>query len=303
MKGYSFNKDAPLPLKLSNYILVICEKPKAAQKIAEALCAKRKYIINGVPIWLTEWNGQRLVIAPAAGHLFTLATDDKGYPTFNFKWVPRYLVDEEAKFSKKFFDVLKMLSKNAIGFINACDYDVEGSLIGYMIIKHFGDPSKAKRAKFSSLTVYEIRKAFSNLMDLDYNMIEAGYCRHVLDWLWGINISRMIMDIYEQVFKKRMVLSAGRVQTPTLSHAVDIILSRRWHVPKPYAIIDIYVQLGNTTVKLNYEGEPIDSIDKAKRIIDTIKRYRYATITRVYKEIKTYSPPYPFNLPDLQAEA
>mgnify|MGYP001772698682 CR=1 FL=1 len=299
MKNYSKQKDIPM----DNYILVIAEKPKAAQKIAEALNASRKIVINGVSIWFTHWNGVFYVIAPAAGHLFTLTTDDVGYPTFNFKWVPRHLVDKGSRYAKKYFEVLKILSQKAVGFINACDYDVEGSLIGYMIIRNFGDIRKARRAKFSSLTPVEIRRAFSNLSSIDYNMVETGYCRHVLDWLWGINISRMLMDLYKQVFGKRSILSAGRVQTPTLVYATDLVLRRRLHVPIPYAIIDISLGLGNKMVKPIYEGDSIDSLDKAKQIIEKIKARPYATIKKVYKEVKVYSPPHPFNLPDLQKEA
>ncbi len=290
-------------IALNDYILVIAEKPKAAQKIAEALNAKRKVIVNGVIAWIAKWNGVDYVIAPAAGHLFTLSTDDVGYPTFNFKWVPRHVVEKGSSHVKRFFDALKILSRGAIGFVNACDYDVEGSLIGYLIIKHFGDIRKAKRAKFSSLTPDEIRKAFSMLSSLDYDMVEAGYCRHVLDWLWGINVSRMLMDLYKQVFRKRIVLSAGRVQTPTLSYALDIVLKRRLHVPSPYAVIDITLQIGNKLVKPDFEGEPIDSIDKAKQIIEAIKVKPFAYIKKIYKEIKVYNPPHPFNLPDLQKEA
>jgi len=299
----SKSNDFQQQFDLRNYVLVIAEKPKAAQKIAEALSAKKRLKVGNVYIWVAKWNGSTYVIAPAAGHLFTLSTDDRGYPTFIFKWVPRYIVDSNARFSKKFFETLKLLSKHATSFINACDYDIEGSLIGFMIIKHFGDLRKAKRAKFSSLTPYEIRKAFSHLEELDYNMVEAGYCRHVLDWLWGINISRMLMDFYRKVFTKRVVLSAGRVQTPTLAHVVDIILSRRWHVPTPYAVIDVKIRLGSNVVKLEYSDKPLENLDKARSVAEKIKRDPYAIVEQVIKGFKTIDPPHPFNLPDLQAEA
>lgn len=290
-------------LGVRDYILVIAEKPRAAQKIAEALYSYKRFRINGVPIYVARWGGSVYVIAPAAGHLFTLDTEDKGYPTFNFKWVPRYIVDKDARFTKKFLDTLQLLAKHAQGFVNACDYDIEGSLIGFMIIKYFGDVRKAKRAKFSSLTPQEVRKAFSNLNELDLNMVEAGYCRHILDWLWGINISRMLMDFYERVFTKRIVLSAGRVQSPTLAHAVDIILSRRWHVPIPYATIDIFVDLDGNLVKLDYVGEPLTSLNDVKNYIEKIKRVPYAVVESIKKEYKIIESPHPFNLPDLQSEA
>jgi DNA topoisomerase IA len=87
----SKSNDFQQQFDLRNYVLVIAEKPKAAQKIAEALSAKKRLKVGNVYIWVAKWNGSTYVIAPAAGHLFTLSTDDRGYPTFIFKWVPRYL--------------------------------------------------------------------------------------------------------------------------------------------------------------------------------------------------------------------
>lgn len=290
-------------LNVRNYILVIAEKPKAARKIAEALNLHQVVRVKGVSIWVGRWNGKTLVVAPAAGHLYTLDTDERGYPTFNYKWVPRYIVDPEAKHTKRLLEALALLAKNASEFVNACDYDVEGSLIGFMIIKHLGDPSRAKRVKFSSLTPQEIRKAFASPQPLDMNMVNAGYCRHVLDWLWGVNISRFLMDLYQRAVGTRRVLSAGRVQTPTLAHAVDLSLSRRLHVPTPKAYIEVAVNIGGKAIKLRPAYEAFDSLTKARECFEKVLKSPYARIVRIERRVVVEPPPHPFNLPDLQSEA
>ncbi|RLG84931.1 MAG: DNA topoisomerase I, partial [Thermoprotei archaeon] len=74
---------------LRDYVLIIAEKPKAAQKIAYALAGAKakKYSYKGIPYWVFRQNGQVHIVAPSAGHLFTLSTDLKGYPVVNYRWV------------------------------------------------------------------------------------------------------------------------------------------------------------------------------------------------------------------------
>ncbi|MEM4553090.1 MAG: DNA topoisomerase I [Ignisphaera sp.] len=291
-------------LKLpSSYILVIAEKPRAAEKIAYALGKPSKISINGVPVWITYRNHEYYVIASVAGHMYTLSTSSKGYPVYTYEWVPRYLVDKKAKHIKKFLDVIAKLSRYAKVYINACDYDVEGSLIGYMVIKNLGDERRAFRAKFSSLTASDIVRAFENLSGLDYNMIEAGYCRHVLDWLWGINISRALMDIYSRVFRSRRILSAGRVQTPTLAYIVDVVLKKRLHVPVPLVYPSIKIAIDGNVYTLEPLDEPFNSYEEAQRYLDKVKGNPQAYVKNISIKNVEVPSPHPFNLPDLQSEA
>ncbi len=286
-----------------SYILIIAEKPKAAEKIASALGKANKRKILGIPIWIVQQVERTYVIASAAGHLYSLYTDEKSYPIFSYRWVPKYLVDRNSKYTYRFLKVLDILFKNADEYINACDYDIEGSLIGYLIIKHLGDVKKAKRVKFSSLTKQEILKAFANLLPMDFEMIEAGYCRHVLDWIWGINISRMLMDLYSKAFKLRRILSAGRVQTPTLAHATDIILQKKLHIPIPSIYPIIWIDINGKEYIVTLIDEPFKSLEKARQYVENIKTNQYAKIIDIRIKTIELQPPHPFNLPDLQSEA
>ena len=38
----------------------------------------------------------------------------------------------------------------------------------------------------------DLREAYSNLQSFDMNNFYAGETRHMLDWLWGINLSRAL---------------------------------------------------------------------------------------------------------------
>lgn len=292
------------------FTLIIAEKPRAAEKIAQALAGTscKKLRVEGVPIWVINTATVKsiplpLVVASAAGHLFSLHSDEFGYPVFSCRWVPRYLVEKEARHTRRFLEVLEDLCKKARVFVNACDYDIEGSLIGYLVIKFFGDERRAYRAKFSSLVPSEIRSSFSRLSKLDKEMAEAGECRHILDWLWGINVSRALMDIYRRFSGRTQTLSAGRVQTPTLAHAVEIDLKRKFHVPIPLLYPRIVVELDGKSYQLEYEGPPFTSREEAQRFIACAKRAGELLVVDIDERVERIPPPPPFNLPDLQSEA
>lgn len=284
-----------------NYSLIIAEKSKAAKKIAEALSEKpkicKKYSVN---FWVVTYKGKTNVIAPAAGHLFNLYGNGS-FPVFSMDWKPLWQIDESAKYTKKYYDLLNSLSKDAMEYINACDYDIEGSVIGYMIIKFFGDLKKAKRMKFSALTKQDIQKAYANLYPLDYNMVNAGIARHKVDWIWGINVSRALMLAVKEASKKRVILSAGRVQSPTLIHVVDNEISRETFVPLPEYRVNVKLKIGTQVFTITLD-KIFDNKVEVQEFAEKIKKSK-AIIKEVKVDDKTIVRPPPFNLGDLQVEA
>ncbi|WP_373467948.1 DNA topoisomerase I [Acidianus infernus] len=282
-----------------NYTLIIAEKPKAARKIVDAFSSK--FITcksNSVLYWVIP--SRNIVIASAVGHLFNL-TGPSGFPIFEVEWKPLWEIDKKSYYTRKYLILLQRLCKYAKEYINACDYDIEGSVIGYMIIKNFGDLKKAKRMKFSSLTKEELIKSFNNLQPLDYNMVNAGIARHVVDWLWGINVSRALMSAVKDVSNKSVILSAGRVQSPTLIEVVKRHLDRETFVPLPYFKIELKIRLGNiiNTVYLDQEFHNIDDVES---LITRLKKDKLIIDKNILNKDKIARPP-PFNLGDLQLEA
>ena len=288
-----------------NYILIIAEKPKAANRIAKALSTgsiiKRAW--NKVPFWIINVEGRTCIVASAVGHLFTLTTDEDGVPVFSYHWVPVWSVDKSASYTKPYYMLLEKLCRRASIYINACDYDVEGSVIGYMIIKHFGDLRRAYRMKFSTLTSTDLRRAFHRLEKLDWPMIEAGLCRHELDWLWGINVSRVLIEAVRKVSGRRIILSAGRVQSPTLAFMAKKEIGRRLNIPKPQPAIEVKVKIGDKEYSIKLEKPRPKTLEEARKIAQLIKKYGYLIITQVSYKTELIHPPPPFNLGDLQAEA
>ena len=287
------------------YVLVIAEKPKAARRIAEYIAEGSRPLrcsMNGVPFWVLRRSDGYYVVGSAAGHLYGLTTDERGFPVFSYYWAPLWEIDPGAKYTRKYMSVLGFLAKRAVLFVNACDYDIEGSVIGFLVIRFLGDPGRARRAKFSALTPSDIRRAFSSLGPLDWDMIEAGLARHELDWLWGINVSRALMESVRKASGRRVVLSAGRVQSPTLREAVERTKRRNLFVPLPYFTVYALVELGPgarkriAVVSTETRGEAL-SVARAIRVRPE------AVVVSVDVSRREVPPPPPFNLGDLQAEA
>jgi len=289
----------------SGCIAIIAEKPRAAAKIASALSRgrARKILVNGVPLWVFTANGRKYVVIPSAGHMFTVDTDKSGIPVFDYNWVPRFEAARGYGHLKKFYQVFSKILPNAREYINACDYDIEGSVIGYMIVKKWGDTSRMKRMRFSSLVEEELRRSFKNLEPLDLNMVEAGLARHEMDWIWGINVSRALMRLFKKIFGEGRVLSAGRVQTPTLFEIVRNTFERATFVPKPLYSVRIYVVVDGREYSLEPDGKPFERRSEANSYAENARKAGYARVEDIEERVARYQPPYPFNLGDVQREA
>ena len=166
---------------MGKYTLIIAEKPDAASRIAMALDKDgkaKKIVENGVPYFLAQRNGD-LAVVPAFGHLYTVAGKDKGkreFPVFEYQWLPRYLVERKSSVTRVWLKVISKLAENAVDFVDACDFDLEGSIIGYCILKYAcGEKeNSAKRMKYSTLTREELQESFDHLLPhLDFSLIEA----------------------------------------------------------------------------------------------------------------------------------
>ena len=291
------------------YELLISEKPKVSLRIAEALAdgPVRKETYKKVSYYILTRGGKKIVVAPAVGHLFTLKQDAGayGYPIFDIKWIPSYEASKTSLFTKDYVNCLKKLAKGAASYVNACDFDIEGSLIGYNALKFIcGEKSteNAKRMRFSALTKQELTKAYENKdPQLDFSMVNAGITRHMLDWYWGINTSRALSYAYKAVSGRYMTLSAGRVQTPTLRVLYDREKKIQDFKPTPYWEITAILS------KNNFDFTAIHKTEKfldSKEAENTHKRCKNqnGAVKKLQKRKFEQKAPFPFNLGDLQSE-
>lgn len=295
---------------MEKYTLIITEKPDAAQRIAQALDQKgkpKKVEEKNVPYFLAK-RDKPLVVVPALGHLYTVVHIGKGrnyYPVFNFRWAPRYLAERGAKQIRTWIEVVSKLAKNAEEFIDACDYDIEGSLIGYCLLRYACESKEnvAKRMKFSTLTKKELEKAYSEpLPKLDFALIEAGRTRHEVDWLYGVNISRALTLAAKRWSGKYATLSTGRVQGPTLNFLVARERNIRSFVPTPYWSIKTTVDIEGTTYEVEYEKKTFEKLVDADAVVKVCEG-KAGKIEKIEKKSTQQKPPIPFDIGALQTEA
>ncbi len=291
------------------YELIIAEKPNASLKIAEALADKKpvKKTVGKVSYYELEHNGKKIVIGCAVGHLFTLAEKDKKawtYPIFNFEWKPSYQASKSAAFSKPYLDTLKKLSKDAGEVVNACDYDLEGSTIGWNVINFICNKKDGKRMKYSTLTKDELVESYENASShLDFPQIESGVTRHSLDWLFGLNLSRALTLSIKNSIGMFKILSTGRVQGPTLKVLHDHEKEIQAFKPVPYSELELNGETKEAE-KINawHKQDKFWDKKKAEEALKNCKGKKAFVSKTDVKEFKSKAPN-PFDLTSLQIEA
>lgn len=289
--------------------VIICEKPKASEKISSALSknsVKKKY--KKVSYYEFEENGNKTTVLAAVGHLYSLAPRNKKQGRlFDVEWVPLYEKDKQKKYVKDYVDAIKKFSKNADRFVHACDYDIEGTLIGYNAMKYAcGEKSfdNAVRMKFSTLTDEDITAAYENPMEIDFNQVDSGIARHVLDFLFGVNISKSLTDSVMQATKRYIQLSAGRVQTPTLAILVEREKEIQKFIPEPYWMIKADLEVLGIAEGITADHKAGKIFDKT--VADDIFadcEGKDALIDSIDLKETVKAPPFPFDLGSLQSEA
>jgi DNA topoisomerase-1 len=289
--------------------LIIAEKPNVARKIAYALAEGKpiRKTIGKVSYYEFTRDGKKIIVAPAVGHLFSLAPKTKtyGYPVFDIEWVPVYVAEKGKSYAKDYIKALATLAKKADEFVVACDYDTEGEVIGYTALKYACgvDPSKAKRMKFSALTKKDLLKAWYNMEPtINFGMADAGIARHVLDWYWGVNLSRALTSAIKRASGKWMVLSTGRVQGPTLKFLVEREKEIANFEPKPYWVIKMLLEKNGEQYTAVYEKEKVWDEEEAKKVVEEAKKGP-AFVEKVEVKQQKRNPPVPFDLGTLQREA
>jgi len=289
------------------YTLIVTEKPDAANRIATALDEHgkpKKSVQNGVPYYEAYRNGN-IVVVPALGHLYTITSKQKkrNYPVFDYHWVPRYQAEKKAGRIRGWLKVISDLAKDAEIFVDGCDFDIEGSIIGYTILKYAcGDKQdSAKRMKYSTLTEEELQIAYDNcLPHLDFALVEAGLTRHEIDWLYGINLSRALTEAAKIASGKYNTLSTGRVQGPTLRFLEEREKDIQTFVPTPYWKLTAKISIDNKIYAVEYE-QTLETLAEAKRIQNAAKT-KTGKISSVEVHESQIQPPVPFDLGTLQRE-
>jgi DNA topoisomerase-1 len=279
--------------------LIVTEKPQAAMKIAYALSDNvSQKRVGKISYYECLRDGKKIIVACAVGHLFSLFQKEKKiFPAFELEWRPSY-TKKGSEFTKQYLDVIQQLGKRASKFTMACDYDIEGEVIGLNVMRFALNQSDANRMKFSTLTKSDIVDAYENKLNhIDWGLAYAGETRHYLDWLYGINLSRALMDAIKKA-GSFAILSVGRVQGPALSLIVKKEKEIMKFKSKQYWQVSLIIRNAHEII-VRYAKDIFDKKELSE--FERLKGKKGFAETK--KEEEKLIPPFPFDLTTLQLEA
>ncbi|EQD77880.1 DNA topoisomerase III beta, partial [mine drainage metagenome] len=244
-------------------------------------------------------------VVPLSGHIIEI-----DFPSTLKDWKPEILkkligsaIEKKIK-NKRASESLIYTANDSQRIIVATDYDREGELIGVEaleIIKGKNRSLKGEilRAKFSALTGTEIKDAFSEPIQVDYNLSDSAAAREEIDLLWGAVLTRYFSIITGRMGKD--FLSIGRVQTPTLAIIVKRELEIETFVPRPYWVISVEF-FKEIPFRGTLEEGPIFEEDRANKILESIQGKNGIVISFEKKDERIARPP-PFSTTDFLREA
>ena len=216
----------------------------------------------------------------------------------NFK--PNYSVSES---KKNVLHDLKYHQKNAESIWLASDYDREGESIAWHISDELKlNSSNRKRIVFTSITKKAILDAIKAPSDIDMNMFYSQQARRILDRLIGYLVSPVLWKHIQSSNKKKISLSAGRVQSVVLRLIVEREIEiSKFQSNKYFKSNGIFITPKNEKLfcELDYNFEEKDQI---VNFLEDCKTASFKICeVRVNKTTRKPSPP--FITSTLQQEA
>jgi DNA topoisomerase-3 len=215
--------------------LVVAEKPSVARDLARVLGASRRG--EGC------LEGDGLRITWCVGHLVELEDPEHYDPAWK-RWsldtlpmLPEAFVLRPRKEGRDQWKIVRALLRDraVTEVVNACDAGREGELIFRLCYELAGCKARVLRLWVSSLTPEAIRDAWADLRPgARYDALgDAARCRSEADWLVGLNATRAL-TCRAREGGGGVVLSVGRVQTPTLAMIVGRDQEIAAFVPEVY---------------------------------------------------------------------
>ncbi len=271
--------------------VIVAEKAIAAKRIAEILASKAPRPIKEGRTYAYDI-GNGTVVIPMSGHVLNV-----DYPRQYNNWRAtnlNQLVNAPLEYKPSMRSIeqaVRKYGRQAGEVVIATDYDTEGESIGREALTIIGKRGIAvKRAHFSAITPEEIKHAFSNLGELDYDLADAADSRREIDLIWGAVLTRYISLAAARLGHD--FLSVGRVQTPTLALIVDREKERRAFKPKPYWELAAIFHKGKDFEASHVKGKFWESPSK---LYEKLKPEKSGTVKSVRKSKKSLAAPTPFN--------
>lgn len=274
--------------------LIIAEKPSVAGDIAKYIGANNKS--NG------HFKGNDYCVTWAYGHLIEIADFKvQGYgdkwSIDNLPFIPPFLKKgpKNDPGAKAQLAIIKNLMAEASEVICATDAGREGELIFRYIYNYCGIKIPIKRLWVSSLTDEAFKEGFSKLQSGEHYqaLYNAAQARNEADYIVGINAT-IALTVKSG---SGMLLSLGRVQTPTLAIVCKRYIDHTEFVKTPYWELLFHYSKDGIGFKGQTQNKYL-SAAAAQTILDTFKKP--GIVKEAEKKSKKENAPKLFDLTELQ---
>ncbi len=285
--------------------LIISEKNKAAQAIAEALGQVQKIAVTRyVNVYYVK--AKDIYVLPLRGHIQQYEN------TASYKrWTdndPREIITNPNAIAKipnnyagSYITALQKYGKICNLCVIGTDADVEGCNIGIMdafpFVKSVNKNIITKQIWLNDLQKRSIQKAFDNLIEPKWSWAETGEARAIVDAVIGFSATREVSLTLKPIL--RMIgakfTSIGRVQTSLLyllylrEHLIRNYISTAFWTINARIILQDKEFIAHH-VKNNFTDKKI-----AEDIYKKIKDEKIANINDITKKSKIIPPPTPLN--------
>ena len=258
--------------------LFIAEKPSVAKAIAGELGVTGKgdgFIECGQDkiTWCfghmleqagpDEYTAEDVPCSPTTGKKLWRVEDLPIIPT---NWIMRPRDD-----AKQQLAVIGKLLKTANEVVNAGDPDREGQLLVDEVLVHFNSSKPVRRFWVNAQDSVSVQRGLAALKDNTtyHGFGAAAQARGRADWLIGMNLSRAY-TLRAQRGGSRVLLTVGRVQTPTLAIVVARDREIEAFKPIPFHTIQAQIQHANGSFVAQWEAkEEQTGLDAEGRLVDT----------------------------------
>ncbi|GGC87350.1 DNA topoisomerase III [Enterococcus wangshanyuanii] len=282
---------------MANKQLIIAEKPSVAKDLSKVLGANQKN--------KSYYEGPTVIVTWALGHLLGLKMPEdinkewQSWQMETLPMVPKNLGIKPLPKTGHQLKAIKQLAnrKDVSEAVIATDAGREGELVARWILEyvHFNKP--VKRLWISSQTDKAIKDGFKKLRPAkEYdNLYYSALARAKADWLVGLNVTRALTVKYQDS------LSAGRVQTPTLSLVRQQEKKIESFRPQAYFSVDLHVQKEKAKlVQSNpYSFKERNDVEAFVKKLSETK----GKVTDIQEKSKTEQAPLPYDLTEIQREA
>ena len=285
--------------------IIICEKPSLAKNMRD-----------GIPESFESHDGYyesaHYVICYVFGHLFELKSIEqyradydhtKKYPWTleNLPYYPKefqFTIKDDSGIKKQYKIIKSLLERADVDTVyHLGDADREGEVLIRIVLQEAKNTKPVLRIWTDDQMPESLYEALKKAKpDSEYNSLAAeGYARMYIDWLYGINLSRLVS------LKAGTLERVGRCIMAIVREIYNREMEIKFFVPRLYYAVESATEIKGIKLTLKSKQEfDRDLREKALELANTYNQSK-TVVKKVMKQDRELHPSKPFSQTSLQS--